>query len=85
MVKNRFAFVASILVMFFIFMGVMAPGVSAKTLYIGGTMALTGAYAEDTAAVLAGYEDYAQYLNDTKTMAPWLNFKIPNDITFEVL
>jgi hypothetical protein len=32
-----------------------------KKLYLGGTMSLTGAYAEDTAAVLAGFQDYAKY------------------------
>jgi hypothetical protein len=35
------------------------PTAKQVTLYIGGTFALTGAYAEDTAAVLAGFEDYA--------------------------
>jgi branched-chain amino acid transport system substrate-binding protein len=55
------------------------------TLYIGGTMALTGAYAEDTAAVLAGYEDYAQYVNETKMVAPWRAETLPEDVTFEVL
>src|SRR3990172_1873200 len=56
-----------------------------KKLYIGGTMALTGAYAEDTAAVLAGFEDYAKYVNETKNMAPWRKEKFPADITLEVL
>jgi hypothetical protein len=37
----------------------LAPVVAtAKTVYIGGTMSLTGPYAEDSAAVLAGFEDY---------------------------
>ena len=45
--------------------------VEPTTLYIGGTFSLTGAYAEDTAAVLAGFQDYAKYVNDTKMMAPW--------------
>jgi ABC-type branched-subunit amino acid transport system substrate-binding protein len=58
---------------------------AAKTLYIGGTMALTGPYAEDTAAVLSAYEDYAKYVNETKRMAPWRNEKFPADITLEVL
>ena len=56
-----------------------------KKLYIGGTMALTGAYAEDTAAVLAAYEDYMKYVNETKRMAPWRNETFPADITLEVL
>ena len=58
---------------------------AAKTLYIGGTMALTGAYAEDTAAVLGAYEDYMKYVNETKRMAPWRNETFPADITLEVL
>ncbi len=64
---------------------VFTPGVYAKTLYLGGTMALTGAYAEDTAAVLAGYEDYVKYVNETKQLAPWRSEKFPADITLELL
>jgi ABC-type branched-subunit amino acid transport system substrate-binding protein len=56
-----------------------------KTVYIGSTFALTGAYAEDTAAVLAGYEDYAKYVNENKTMAPWRTETFPEDVTLEVL
>jgi ABC-type branched-subunit amino acid transport system substrate-binding protein len=56
-----------------------------KVLYIGGTMSLTGAYAEDSAAILAGFEDYAKYVNETKLLAPWLTEKFPADITVEVL
>ena len=58
---------------------------AAKILYIGGTMALTGAYAEDTAAALAAFEDYAKYVNETKNLAPWRKDKFPADITLEVL
>ena len=58
---------------------------AAKILYIGGTMALTGAYAEDTAAALAAFEDYAKYVNETKNLAPWRKEKFPADITLEVL
>jgi ABC-type branched-subunit amino acid transport system substrate-binding protein len=56
-----------------------------KTLYVGGTMALTGAYAEDTAAVLAAYEDYVKYVNETKMLAPWREEEFPADVTLEVL
>lgn len=56
-----------------------------QTLYIGGAMALTGAYAEDTAAVLAAYEDYARYVNETKMVAPWLDEEFPADVSLEVL
>ncbi len=61
---------------------VMAAG---KTLYIGGAMALTGAYAENTAATLAAYEDYARYVNETKRISPWQNDRFPSDISIEVL
>ena len=56
-----------------------------KTVYVGGTMALTGPYAEDTAAVLAAYEDYVKYVNETKMLAPWRAAKFPADISLEVL
>jgi hypothetical protein len=55
------------------------------TLFLGGTMSLTGAYAEDTAAVLAGYEDYAKYVNETKNLAPWRTEQFPAHVTLEVL
>jgi len=58
---------------------------AAKKLYIGGTMALTGAYAEDTAAVMAGYQDYVKYVNETKKLAPWRKEKFPADIALELL
>jgi hypothetical protein len=53
------------------------------TFYVGGTFALTGAYAEDCAAVLAGFQDYTKYVNDNKIIAPWYsNKKIPNNVNF---
>jgi hypothetical protein len=55
------------------------------TLYLGGTMSLTGAYAEDTAAVLAGYEDYARYVNETHKLAPWRTGTFPENVTLEVM
>ncbi len=56
------------------------------TLLVGGTFALTGAYAEDTAAVLAGFQDYVQYVNDNKILAPWYPDKtIPANITFKLV
>lgn len=56
------------------------------TLYVGGTFALTGAYAEDCAAILAGFEDYVKYVNDNKILAPWYPDKtIPANITLELL
>jgi hypothetical protein len=61
------------------------PPPQPKVLYIGGTQSLTGAYAEDSAAVLAGFEDYAKYVNETKNLAPWRTEKFPADVTLEVL
>ncbi len=56
------------------------------TLYVGGCFALTGAYAEDMAADLAGYEDYIAWVNENKIVAPWYPEKtIPDNVTFEVL
>jgi ABC-type branched-subunit amino acid transport system substrate-binding protein len=56
------------------------------TQYIGGTFALTGAYAEDCAAVLAGFQDYTKWVNENKIVAPWYtDKKIPATVNFEVL
>jgi hypothetical protein len=56
------------------------------TLKVGGTFALTGAYAEDTAAVLAGFTDYVKYVNDNHILAPWATDQvIPSNITFELV
>jgi branched-chain amino acid transport system substrate-binding protein len=64
----------------------LLPAMSvAKSVYIGGTMSLTGPYAEDSAAVLAGFEDYVKYVNEAKVMAPWRKDKWPADITVELL
>jgi len=56
-----------------------------KVLYISGTQSLTGAYAEDSAAVLAGFQDYAKYVNEAKLLAPWRTEKFPADVSLEVL
>ncbi|MBI5031666.1 MAG: ABC transporter substrate-binding protein [Chloroflexi bacterium] len=56
-----------------------------KVVYISGTQSLTGAYAEDSAAILAAFEDYAKYVNETKLMAPWRTEKFPADVKVEVL
>jgi branched-chain amino acid transport system substrate-binding protein len=57
----------------------------AVTIYVGGSFALTGAYAEDTAAVLAGFQDYVKYVNETKKLAPWRTEQFPEKVTLEVL
>jgi ABC-type branched-subunit amino acid transport system substrate-binding protein len=56
-----------------------------KKLYVGGTQSLTGPFAEDSAAVLAGIEDYVKYVNETKMLTPWGKEKFPADITLEVM
>lgn len=66
-------------------LGIPATTVFAKTLYVGGTQSLTGPFAEDSAAVLAAFEDYVKYVNETKNMAPWRKEKFPADVKLEVL
>lgn len=85
MAKIRFVLVAFLIIMLAALSLFPASAIGQKKLYIGGTMSLTGAYAEDTAAVLAGYEDYAKYVNETKNLAPWRTEKFPADITLEVM
>ncbi len=58
---------------------------AAKPIYVGGSMSATGAYSQDVAAVLAAFEDYTKYVNETKLLAPWRSEKFPTDITLEVL
>jgi len=58
---------------------------AAKSVYVGGTMSLTGPYAEDSAAILVAYEDYIKYVNETKRLAPWRNEKWPADVTIGLL
>jgi len=87
MAKIKWVLITSLIIMLValpLFAACPAPKAE-KVLYIGGTMSLTGAYAEDTAAVLAGFQDYAKYVNETKLLAPWRTEKFPADITLEVL
>jgi hypothetical protein len=85
MYKMRLAFIVSVIIMLSASSLFPVSAEAAKTLYVGGTMSLTGPYAEDTAAELAAFEDYTKYVNETKRMAPWRNEKFPADITLEVL
>ncbi|MFC2049777.1 ABC transporter substrate-binding protein [Chloroflexota bacterium] len=92
MSKIKWVFITSLIIMLvalpaFAACGEPAPTPTAppKVVYIGGTMSLTGAYAEDSAAVLAGFEDYAKYVNETKLLAPWRAEKFPDNVTVEVL
>jgi hypothetical protein len=83
--KMKLALVSSVIVVILVLSLFPASANAQKKLYISGTQSLTGAYAEDSAAVLAAFEDYAKYVNETKKMAPWRNEKFPADITLEVL
>ena len=83
--KIRLPLVASIIIMLVVSSLFPVNAEAAKTLYIGGSMALTGAYAEDVAAILTAFEDYTKYVNETKMLAPWRVEKFPADITLEVL
>jgi len=83
--KMRLVLVALVIIMLAASSLFPVKAEAAKTLYIGGSMALTGAYAEDVAAILAAFEDYAKYVNETKMLAPWRVEKFSPDITLEVL
>jgi hypothetical protein len=64
------------------------PTASAKpiTVNLGGTFALTGAYAEDVAACLQGYQDYAKWVNENHLLAPWYKDKpIPQNWTINIM
>jgi len=83
--KMKLALVSSVIVVIVALSLFPAGAHAQKKLYISGTQSLTGAYAEDSAAVLTAFEDYAKYVNETKNLAPWRKEKFPADITLEVL
>src|SRR3972149_551109 len=83
--KMKLVLVGSVVVMIVALSLFPARANAQKKLYISGTQSLTGPYAEDSAAVLAAFEDYAKYVNETKNLAPWRKEKFPADITLEVL
>jgi hypothetical protein len=85
MTKTKLALVGFVAFMIVVLSLFSTAAKAEKVLYISGTQSLTGPYAEDSAAVLAAFEDYAKYVNETKRMAPWRNEKFPADITLEVL
>jgi hypothetical protein len=101
MTKIKWAFIASLIItlvalpIFGACEGEVAPTTTATptttapqeiTVYVGGCFALTGAYAEDMAASLAGYEDYIAWVNENGVTAPWYPDRtIPDNVTFEVL
>jgi ABC-type branched-subunit amino acid transport system substrate-binding protein len=80
------AVVASVIVVLLVSLLMPASAQAAgKTVYVGGTMSLTGPYAEDSAAILQAYEDYVKYVNETKNLAPWRKEKWPADVNIELL
>ncbi len=83
--KLKLVLIGSVVVMILVLSLFPASANAQKKLYISGTQSLTGPYAEDSAAVLAAFEDYAKYVNETKNLAPWRKEKFPSDITLEVL
>jgi len=48
-----------------------------------GTQSLTGPYAEDSAAILTAFEDYAKYVNENKKIGFPGEMRNPADITLE--
>ncbi len=84
MAKIKWALLASVM-MLLVGAAIFPAGVAAKTVYVGGTMSLTGPYAEDSAAILAAFEDYIKYVNETKNLAPWRKEKWPADVNIELL
>ena len=85
MTKTRLALLTILMIMLIATSPFLKSAEAAKILYVGGTMSLTGAYAEDSGAILAAFEDYVKYVNETKMLAPWRNEKFPADITLELL
>ncbi len=83
--KMKLVLVGSVIIMIVVSSLFPTSAYAQKKLYISGTQSLTGPYAEDSAAVLAAFEDYAKYVNETKRMAPWRTEKFPADISLEVL
>jgi hypothetical protein len=57
-----------------------------KTVYIGGAFALTGPFSEDSLAILKGFQNYAQWVNDNHITAPWYpDRKFPTDVKLETI
>jgi hypothetical protein len=60
------------------------PAGNTTPLYIGGSFGTTGPYAEDCAAVLAAFQDYAKWVNANHKMSPWSSDTFPSNITLYV-
>ncbi len=86
MVRTGTAVIASVIVLLLVSLFVpVSADAAGKSVYVGGTMSLTGPYAEDSAAILQAYEDYVKYVNETKSLAPWRKEKWPADVNIELL
>ncbi len=84
MAKLKWVFVGAMVFMAAILL-IPVNSFAEKTIYVGGTQSLTGPFAEDSAAVLAAFEDYVTYVNETKKLAPWREETFPADIKLEVM
>ena len=60
-------------------------GAPEGTVLIGGSFPLTGPYPEDGAAILAAFQNYAEWVNDNHKMAPWSTDSFPEGVTLEVV
>lgn len=85
MAKRGWAFIGFMIILLVGWSLFPAAASAAKTVYVGGTVALTGPYADDSAGVLAAFEDYVKYVNETKNLAPWRKEKWPADAPIELL
>jgi ABC-type branched-subunit amino acid transport system substrate-binding protein len=85
MAKTKWMFAVGAIILMLATALVPVSAQAEKILYVGGTQSLTGPFAEDSAAVLAAFEDYVNYVNETKKLAPWREEKFPADIKLEVL
>jgi hypothetical protein len=55
------------------------------TVLIGGSFPLTGPYPEDGAAVLAAFQNYAEWVNENHKMSPWSTDSFPENVILEVV
>jgi hypothetical protein len=87
MAKIKFAVMALLIIAMValpLFAGCGASVPATVTQYIGGSFGVTGPYAEDCAAVLAAFQDYAQYVNDWHKLSPWGTETFPEQVKLEV-
>jgi hypothetical protein len=83
--ETKWSLIAFLTIVLFVSLLHVGEARAETKVYIGGSMALTGAYAENVAAVLAAFEDYPRYVNETKQMAPWRQERFPADVSLELL